>query len=137
MKLEGLRSYHGEGKMAKTALDLTSEDLRSYQPDRKANKWQTAERYKQAWELANTAARILYDRFGANRVVAFGSLAHRDWFSPWSDIDLAAWGIPADQFYRAVAAVTGISQDFHVDLVDPEGCRASMEQSIEREGVNL
>jgi len=68
-------------------------------------------------------------------VVAFGSLAHRAWFSSWSDIDLAAWGIPPDQFYRAVAAVTGINSEFEVDLVDLEGCRPAVRQFIEREGI--
>ena len=123
--------------MARTALDLTSEELRSYRPDRKLDKWQVAERRERAWEFARIAARLLRERFGAARVVAFGSLAHRSWFSPWSDIDLAAWGIPADQFYRAVAAVTGISPDFQVDLVDPEDCRQSVRQSIELEGIEL
>jgi len=70
-------------------------------------------------------------------VVAFGSLAHPAWFSPWSDMDLAAWGIPADQFYRAVAAATGFSPDFEVDLLDPEGCRPTVREFIEREGIDL
>jgi hypothetical protein len=43
----------------------------------------------------------------------------------------------ADQFYRAVAAVTGVSPDFEVDLVDPEGCRSAVRQFIEREGIDL
>jgi predicted nucleotidyltransferase len=96
-----------------------------------------AERWEQAWEQARRAAQILRERFGATRVVAFGSLVRRTWFTPWSDIDLAAWGIPADQFYRAVAAVTGMSPDFEVDVVDPEGCRPSLRQRIEQEGVDL
>ena len=123
--------------MARTALDLTSEELRSYRPDREFDDRQMAERRKQAWEFARMAARLLRERFGATRVVTFGSLAHGNWFSPWSDIDLAAWGIPADQFYRAVAAVTGISPDFRMDLVDPEDCRQSVRQSIEIEGIDL
>lgn len=123
--------------MPKTALDLTTEELRSYQPGRRPNEWQVAERWERAWEFAQMAARLLREKFGATRVVAFGSLAHRDWFSLWSDVDLAAWGIPAHQFYRALAAVTGISQEFQVNLVDPEGCRLSVQQSIEREGIDL
>jgi len=87
--------------------------------------------------VARIAARLLCEGFGATRVVAFGSLVHRAWFTPWSDIDLAAWGVPADQFYRAVAAVTGVSPDFEVDLVDPEGCRPAVRQFIEREGIDL
>jgi predicted nucleotidyltransferase len=123
--------------MARTALDLTTEELSSYRPGRKFDDRQMAERWEQAWEFARIAAHLLRERFGAARVVAFGSLAHRSWFSPWSDIDLAAWGIPADQFYRAVAAVTGISPDFQVDLVDPDDCRQSVRQSIELEGIEL
>ena len=96
-------------EMARTALDLTSDELRSYRPDSRLSEWQTEERWERAWEQARIAARLLREKFGVTRVVAFGSLAHRDWFSPWSDIDLAAWEIPVDQFYRAVAVVTGIS----------------------------
>ncbi len=124
-------------EMARTVLDLTSDELRSYRPDSRLSEWQTEERWERAWEQARIAARLLREKFGVTRVVIFGSLTHRDWFSPWSDIDLAAWEIPVDQFYRAVAVVTGISQDFQVNLVDPENCRISMQQSIEREGIDL
>lgn len=123
--------------MTRTALDLTPEELQSYQPDREPGEWQMQERWEQAWGVARSATRLLRDRFGATRVVAFGSLAHRAWFGPWSDIDLAAWGIPDDQFYRAVAAVTGISSDFQVDLVDPEDCRPALRRSIKQEGIDL
>jgi predicted nucleotidyltransferase len=59
--------------------------------------------------VAQKVAHLLRQKFGATRVVAFGSLAHRKWFSQWSDIDLAAWGISAYEFYRAVADVTELS----------------------------
>ena len=123
--------------MARTALDLTASELRTYRPGGKPVESQMAERWERAWEVAHIAARLLRERFGAVRVVAFGSLAHRAWFGPWSDIDLAAWGLPPDRFYRAVAAVTGLSPDFEVDLVDPEGCRPAVRRSIEREGIDL
>jgi len=118
-------------------LDLTAEELQTYQPDRKADERLETERWEQAWEVARVAAHLLREKFGAKRVVAFGSLAHRAWFSPWSDIDLAAWGIPDIQFYRAVAAVTGISSDFRVDLLDLESCRPTVRRLIEREGIDL
>lgn len=123
--------------MAKTVLDLNAEELHSYRPGSKVNVWQGAEQWEQAWEVARTATRLLREKFRATRVVVFGSLVHRAWFTPWSDIDLAAWGIPATQFYRAVAAVTGISPDFEVNLVDLEGCRPTVRKVIEREGVDL
>jgi len=127
----------GNQKMTKTALDLTPEEIYSYQPAKKSDKGHGIERYEQAWALAHTAAQLLRERFGVTKVVAFGSLIHPESFNIWSDVDLAAWGIPDDQFYQAVAAVTGISQDFQVDLVDAENCRPTLRRSIEREGINL
>jgi predicted nucleotidyltransferase len=123
--------------MARTALDLTAEELRAYRPGRESDKRQVPERWERAWDVARIAAHLLRERFEATRVVAFGSLAHRAWFNPWSDIDLVAWGIPPDQFYQAVAAVTGISPDFQVDLLDLEGCRPAVRRAIEREGIDL
>ena len=123
--------------MAKTTLDLTAEELRLYHPDRKSAEWQTRDRRERALELAREAACLLRDRFRATRVVAFGSLAHQAWFNSRSDVDLAAWGIPAQQFFQAVAAVTSLSRDFRVQLVDPESCRSAVRQSIDQEGIDL
>jgi len=129
--------------MAKTALDLTPQELQTYSPNierertRRQSEQELGNRRQRAWEVAREAARVLRDQFGAHRVVVFGSLAHESWFTRWSDVDLAAWGIAADQFYRAVAAVTGLSSVFKVDLVDPESCRPSLRQAIEREGIEL
>lgn len=123
--------------MARTALELTAEELRAYRPVREPVGCQPPERWERAWEVAHSAARLLCERFGATRVVVFGSLTRRAWFGVWSDIDLAAWGIPADRFYRAVAAVTGVSADFTVDLVDPASCRPAVRRAIEQEGIDL
>ena len=123
--------------MARTALDLTAEERWTDRPGRELDQKQVVERWGQAWEVARAAARLLREKFWAGRIVVFGSLAHRAWFTPWSDVDLAAWGIPADQFYQAVAAVTAITSDLEVDLVDPEGCRPKLRQAIEREGIDL
>ncbi len=50
---------------------------------------------------------------------------------------MAAWGIPPERFYEAVAAVTGLSSLFKVDLVDIETCGSKMRDTIEREGQVL
>jgi len=129
--------------MAKTALDLTPQELQAYNPNiereraRRQSELELRERRQRAWEVAREAARLLHNQFGAHRVVVFGSLAHESWFTRWSDVDLAAWGVPVDQFYEAVAVVTGLSSVFKVDLVDPESCRPSLRQAIEREGIEL
>ena len=123
--------------MARTALDLTTEELSLYRPGRVSDFPRASEKWEQAWEVAHTVAHLLRERFGARQVVAFGSLIHRDWFTPWSDIDIAVWGIPAHQFYQAVAAATGISPDFKVDVVDAEDCSMSLRRIIESEGIEL
>jgi predicted nucleotidyltransferase len=123
--------------MGKTALDLTREEWQAYRPSTKGSRDQPWERWERAWSVAQAAAEVLREQFGATRVVAFGSLARRDWFTLWSDIDLAAWGISPGAFYRAVAVVTGISPEFKLDLVAPEDCQPSLRDVIEREGVVL
>ena len=123
--------------MGKTALDLTPEEWRAYRPSYKPGGTQVGERRERAWRVARAAAKVLREQFGATRVVAFGSLAHHDEFTLWSDIDLAAWGISPGAFYRAVAVVTGISPEFKVDLVAPEDCPPTLRQVIEREGVAM
>jgi predicted nucleotidyltransferase len=123
--------------MAKTALELTPEEQAKYQPGKRYDQAQSTERLEKAWLVAHAAARLLREQFGATRVVAFGSLAHRLWFTPWSDIDLAAWGIPPESFFRAVASVTDLAQGFELNLVDPERCQPHLRQAIERGGVDV
>ena len=130
--------------MAKTALDLTEEEWQAYRPgggldraDPVESAHAAEERRLEAWRVAREACRMLREEFGAYRIVVFGSLARGRWFTPWSDIDLAAWGIPPARFYAAVAAVTGLSADFRLDLVDLDGCRPVVREAVEREGVEL
>jgi len=124
--------------MARTALDLTTEELYSYKPGSYTQGRQIGhERREHAWKLARSAANLLRERFAATQVVIFGALAHQHWFGPGSDIDLAVWGITASQFYRAVATVMDINQDFQVDLVDPENCHPTIRQALETEGIEI
>ena len=129
--------------MAKTALELTPEERLAYRPReaierrQEAENQQVEERWQQAQRLARQAAKVLYEEFGAVRVLLFGSAVQRASFTPWSDIDLAAWGIPPERFYAAVAAVTGLSADIKIDLADPENCRPALRANIAHGGVEL
>jgi len=129
--------------MARTARDLTAEELRSYCP------WQNLERYQKdpevakrrarAWEVARAAARLLKTQYGATRVVAFGSLVHRSRFTPWSDVDLAAWGIAPEKYYSAAGAVmdVGLEAGIKVDVIDTKDCSKDFLSDIEQEGIEL
>jgi len=122
---------------SKTALDMTPDMLRQYMPFKlKEERVAPSPSATDARGVAVSIAKELKSRFGAKKVALFGSLARGE-FDRWSDIDLVAWGIPAAEFYRAVAFATGFSGDWRVDLVDAEDCSPSLRAVLEREGVYL
>ncbi|MGD9335162.1 MAG: nucleotidyltransferase domain-containing protein [Desulfobacterales bacterium] len=123
--------------MTKTVLELTDEELGAYHPCGERVTPPDKERWERAWQLARSAADLLRVRFCAVRIVVFGSLVNKRRFTPWSDVDLAAWGIPPDDFYRAVAVITGLSSEFEVDLVDPQMCPPALIERINHEGIEL
>jgi predicted nucleotidyltransferase len=91
---------------------------------------------EEAKETATAIACELKERFSANRVMLFVSLA-RDDFHEWSDIDLAVWGVAPTEYFRAVAFASGFSKVFKVDLVDAQDCSESLLQHVLKEGVEL
>ena len=129
--------------MAKTARDLGRQDWRAYDPDKRyQNLHRTArfdleKRMERGLALARTAAKLLKRKYGAKKVVLIGSLLNIDSFTPWSDIDIAVWGIASNKFYQAVAAVTGMSTEFKIDLIDPETCRPALLEIIEKDGRKI
>jgi predicted nucleotidyltransferase len=69
-------------------------------------------------------------------VVAFGSLTQADRFHLWSDVDLAVWGIAADDYFEAVARVLDVGGEIKVDLIMAERCRPYLQEAI-AQGVQL
>jgi predicted nucleotidyltransferase len=126
-----------------TALELTREQWQPYieaarrrqalfepapveQPDREALLCRVRQ-----------AAAALKARFGARRVILFGSLADAEWFTPDSDVDLAVEGLAADVFFQGWRLAEEIIGDRTVDMVDIETAKASLVRAIERHGVDL
>jgi len=93
------------------------------------------ERYRRAWQLALDAARLLKEEFGAAKVAVFGSLVHEDQFTPWSDIDLAVWGLEGVDFFAAVAHLQDMNPEIEVDLIAIPYCQPSLLQRIQEEGI--
>ena len=121
------------------ALEMNPKEWGKFKPGRRivARAKYLGERRAKALELAKNASFLLRQRYGAKRVVVFGSLARKKAFSAWSDIDLAAWGIAPDEFFSAVAAVSGLSPDFKIDLVEPDTCREAMKYAIQMYGIDI
>ena len=98
---------------------------------------QLAQRREWAWLLARRGAALLKERFGARRVVAFGSLDRDDLFHIRSDVDLAVWGLAAENYYRAVGCLLALDSRIETDLVMVETAPPGLCHAIEQEGVDL
>ncbi len=92
-------------------------------------------RYEEAWKEIGKLAGVLREKYKAEKVIVFGSLIDKERFHKYSDIDLAVKGIPDDKFYKAYGEITGLSNDFHVDLVDINDCKESLFEVIKKEGI--
>lgn len=88
------------------------------------------QRRERAWEVARAAAALLKSRYHATRVVAFGSVTQADRFHPWSDLDLAVWGIAPVDYFEAVARVLDVGGEIKVDLIMAERCRPYLQEAI-------
>jgi predicted nucleotidyltransferase len=122
---------------SKTALDIEPSQWRHYRPFRMAaEKGIPPATLEGATGVARRIAKELVERFGAKSVMLFGSLA-RGGYSQWSDIDLAVWGIPPVEFFKAVSFATGFSETWKVDLVDGEDCSRGLQDVILKEGIEL
>jgi len=95
------------------------------------------QRRERAWVLGRQAAHLLKAEFGAKRVVVFGSLAHGEWFSARSDIDLMVEGLAPQIFWRAWCALDQLARDFDIELVASEEATPQLREVIAREGVEL
>lgn len=104
---------------------------------RRAEMEQRDRRYERAWQLARQAAGVLKEQYGAYRVVAFGSLTHPGRFNCWSDVDLAAWGLTATNWLRAMGAVRALSDEIDINLVDMSCCSPELAAAIEQSEVVL
>ncbi len=127
--------------MSKTADQLTAEEIGHYQAaarKREAEKRRALEdRIQRARRLAQDAARMLREKYGVKRVVLFGSLVHPETFTFWSDVDIAAWGLTAQNFLQAMNDVAALDSDIEINLVDVAAVRPSLLDTIQRHGQDI
>lgn len=97
----------------------------------------TEQQRRRAWQLARRAARLLKKKYGAKRVIVFGSLAHGAWFHARSDVDLAVEGLAPGTIWRAWSAVERVIAGFEVDLVELETASLRLGQRIREQGKEL
>lgn len=132
------RSRQEKQMPSRTVKNITPEGLKQFHPFKVSPERSTVSTVRQvaARETAESLAKVLKERFHASKVVLFGSVTRSD-FSQWSDIDLAVWGIPNSDYFKAVAYTSGYSNIFKVDLVDVEDCSQSLLHHITQNGIEL
>jgi uncharacterized protein len=97
---------------------------------------QRSQRHHQGWIVARSAAAILKQNFGVQRVVLFGSWLNVDRIHAHSDLDLAVWGLDEAVYFQAVAQLQEIDPEFSIDLVEAEQAYDYIQRAIEQ-GVEL
>lgn len=104
----------------RTAKEMSPEELASCRQQlerRWKNRKVDEALLERAWHVVYEIATLLYDEFGATRVAVFGSLAEPLWFTKWSDIDIAVWGLSEDGYLDALGKTLGFDQEFKIDLI--------------------
>jgi len=134
----------GGGIRMPTALELTREERKRYlkaaiQRRLTPPELTPAERdeRERLLERIREAATALKTRFGAQRVILFGSLAHAAWFTPDSDIDLVVEGLVGDAYWQAWRLLEELIPNRPVDLIELETAGESLRRAIKRYGVEL
>jgi predicted nucleotidyltransferase len=126
-----------------TALELTRAGWQAYlAPARHGSPAQPLTASQRAARQAllrkvRAAAALLKGEYGSRRVLLFGSLAHRGWFTPDSDVDLAVEGVSSADYWRAWRAAEESIGDRQVDLIDLADASDSLKRAVQRYGVEL
>jgi len=125
-----------------TALELRREGWKPYIDA--ARRRQTPHRIEEESSVRDEllgrtreVATVLKGRFGARRVVLFGSLADKQWFGPHCDVDLATEGVTSSQYWDAWRVAGEMIGDRVVDLVEIETAKQSLRRAIEQHGIDL
>lgn len=91
----------------------------------------TEKRKEQALEAAEACIRLLKERFGARRVILFGSLVGQGPWHEQSDIDLAVEGLAPEEFFPAYSACRDLlPRGLELDLVPLEDAYPEMRARI-------
>ncbi len=96
-----------------------------------------AQRREAAWAVAHAVADMLKAKFGASKVVVFGSLARESGFTKWSDIDLAVWGLKMEDTIKAMGTAWDMGDTFDINLIDVNCCKPAVLAEIEAYGIEI
>ena len=101
-------------EMSPSELAECRENLKQQWENRKVDE----ELLQRAWAVAHRLATVLYQDYGASKVAVFGSLAERERFTKYSDIDMVVWGVSYDRCLDALWDTEGLGSEFKIDIIN-------------------
>ncbi len=94
-------------------------------------KQEQLQRQERGWQVARQAAKILKSEWNASKVVLFGSMLETRKIHAHSDIDLAVWNLPEDDYDLTFANLLDINPEFLIDLVEIQHAKPGIMNAIE------
>jgi predicted nucleotidyltransferase len=91
----------------------------------------------EALERAGKVALLLKGKYGAKRVIIFGSVVRKAYIHERSDIDLLVEGINKEDFLRAGFDACAAATPFNVDIIPIETAHDYIVASAIKEGMEL
>ncbi len=133
--LDFIRRVQYALSMAELEFDITPY-VRGWKKRMAEAQERMAARKRAACADAQRIAQVLREKYGCSRVVGIGSTFNEKDFTEHSDIDLVAFGLPAQKYF-AISAAIGRLTSFEVDLIPAEDARPLTRKLVEEEGVEL
>ncbi len=122
-------------------INITPEQMAVYRATaqrRQHEKLQSrVRRQERGLEVARLGATLLKKKYGAKRVVLFGSLLDLKKMHEDSDVDIAVWGIEERQYLRALAELLDLDPNFSVDLIEAEYAQPRILETVNTVGIEL
>jgi len=131
---------HQSAESHRTAKNLTPGEVRRYRTrHQRSSKIEQLDELllQRAWQTAHRVAAMLYEDFSATQVAVFGTLAEKNSFSKWSDIDIVVWGIPSEKYLRALSEAENVSRLFNVDLIEFENCSGLFRDRVSSQAIRI
>ncbi|MDE0317749.1 MAG: hypothetical protein OXM61_22955 [Candidatus Poribacteria bacterium] len=116
-----------------TAREMSPSELAECRENLKRqweNRQVDEELLQRAWTVAHRLAAVLYQDYGASKVAVFGSLAERERFTKYSDIDIVVWGVSYNKCLDALWDTEGLGSEFKIDIINFKTITMSFRERI-------
>lgn len=116
-----------------TATEMSPSELAECRENLKRqweNRQVDEELLQRAWAVAHRLAAALYQDYGASKVAVFGSLAERERFTKYSDIDIVVWGISYNRCLDALWETEDLGSEFKIDIINFKTINRSFRERI-------